>query len=153
MTFSAISQENHLLTDLHGQCELNYLRLEQIFPDMRVTLSKLISAGASDKLRLTIEVVERAPYTTQLAISGQVAGLPWAGELEMEVQMYHDARMAEVCRYSSQKLMFIRNRYPNAQMFQRHEKWHANQFLGVWLDYFIQSGRSCPANKELGADG
>lgn len=142
MTSSVASQENHLLTDLHGQCELNYLRLEQIFPDMRVTLSKLVCAGNNDKLKLQIEVAERAPYTTQLLVSGQVAGLPWAENLQMDVHMYHDAKMAEVCRYSSQKLMFIRNRYPNAQMFQRHEKWHANQFLGVWLDYFIQSGRS-----------
>ncbi len=140
MTSSIASQERHLLTDLHGQCELNYLRLEQVFPDMRVTLKTLICAGANDKLRMQIEVLERAPYTTLLSVCGRVSGLPWAGELQMDVQMYHDAKMAEVSRYSSQKLVFIRNRYPNAQMFQRHEKWHANQFLGVWLDYFIQSG-------------
>lgn len=148
MTSSVASQENHLLTDLHGQCELNYLRLEQIFPDMRVTLNKLLCSGNNEKMRLQIEVAERAPYTTQLSISGQVVGLPWAGEMQMDVQMYHDAKMAEVCRYSSQKLLFIRNRYPNAQMFQRHEKWHANQFLGVWLDYFIQSGQSYSLDKE-----
>ena len=148
MTSSVASQENHLLTDLHGQCELNYLRLEQIFPDMRVTLNKLICAGNNENMRLQIEVVERAPYTTQLSISGKLANLPWAGEMQMDVQMYHDAKMAEVCRYSSQKLLFIRNRYPNAQMFQRHEKWHANQFFGVWLDYFIQSGRSYSLDKQ-----
>mgnify|MGYP001030674212 CR=1 FL=1 len=142
MTSSVASQEKHLLTDLHGQCELNYLRLEQVFPDMRVTLKTQMCAGADDKLRMQIEVIERAPYTTLLSVGGQVAGLPWAGDLQMDVQMYHDAKMAEVSRYSSQKLVFIRNQYPNAQMFQRHEKWHANQFLGVWLDYFIQSGRA-----------
>ena len=141
MTFQVASQENHLLTDLHGQCELNYLRLEQIFPDMRVTLKTQLSAGTDDQLQIAIEVLDRAPYTTQLSICGHVAGLPWAGQLEVEVQMYHDARMAEVTRYSAQRLVYIRNRYPNAQMFQRHEKWHANQFLGVWLDHFIQSGR------------
>lgn len=148
MTSSVANQENHLLTDLHGQCELNYLRLEQIFPDMRVTLSTEFCAGVRDGLRMQINVVERAPYTTLLSVSGKVAGLPWAGELQMDVHMYHDAKMAEVCRYSSQKLLFIRNRYPNAQMFQRHEKWHANQFLGVWLDYFIQSGRSSRIDRE-----
>lgn len=142
MTSSVANQENHLLTDLHGQCELNYLRLEQIFPDMRVTLSKEFCAGTRDSLRMSIEVIERPPYTTLLSVSGQVAGLPWAGDMQMDVHMYHDAKMAEVCRYSSQKLLFIRNRYPNAQMFQRHEKWHANQFLGVWLDHFIHAGRS-----------
>lgn len=144
MTSSIASQEKHLLIDLHGQCELNYLRLEQVFPDMRVTLKTLISAGAKDTLRMQIEVLERAPYTTLLSVCGRVSGLPWAGELQMDVQMYHDAKMAEVTRYSSQKLVFIRNRYPNAQMFQRHEKWHANQFLGVWLDHFIQSGHAIP---------
>jgi|TARA_B110000483_G_scaffold228870_1_gene292233 uncharacterized protein YqiB (DUF1249 family) len=107
---------------------------------MRLTLKTLIYAGLEDQLRIEIEVLDRAPYTTHLFVRGEVSGLPWAGEMEMDVQMYHDARMAEVSRYSSQKLVFIRNRYPNAQMFQRHEKWHANQFLGVWLDHFIQSG-------------
>jgi hypothetical protein len=145
LTSKLASKENHLLTDLHGQCELNFLRLEQIFPDMRLTLKTLIYAGVKDQLRMEIEVIDRAPYTTHLFVRGEVSGLPWAGEMEMDVQMYHDARMAEVSRYSSQKLVFIRNRYPNAQMFQRHEKWHANQFLGVWLDYFIQSGHEYSA--------
>ena len=145
MTFSVANQENHLLTDLHGQCELNYLRLEQIFPDMRVTLKAHLHAGRNDKLQIEISVLDRAPYTTLLAISGQVEGLPWAGELAAEVQMYHDAKMAEVTRYSAQRLVYIRNSYPNAQMFQRHEKWHANQFLGVWLDHFIQAGRALNA--------
>ena len=151
MTFEVASQENHLLTDLHGQCELNYLRLEQIFPDMRVTLNTRLVAGANDQLRIDIAVLDRAPYTTQLSISGELAGLPWAGQLEVEVQMYHDARMAEVTRHSAQKLLYIRNHYPNAQMFQRHEKWHANQFLGVWLDHFIQSGRESNLHKEASA--
>lgn len=147
MTFSVTNQENHLLTDLHGQCELNYLRLEQIFPDMRVTLKTQLQAGRADQLQIEISVLDRAPYTTLLAVSGQMTGLPWAAELEVEVQMYHDARMAEVTRYSAQRLIYIRNRYPNAQMFQRHEKWHANQFLGVWLDHFIQVGREFDIQK------
>jgi uncharacterized protein len=132
------------LADLQGQCELNFLRLEQIFPDMRVTLQKHMTASRDNSLKLGILVAERAPYTTKLRIVGQVTGLPWAGSLQAEVHMYHDAKMAEVTHSHSKRLWNLHNRYPNALMLQRDEKWNTNQFLGVWLDYFLKCGQLAP---------
>ena len=130
------------LIDLQGQCELNYYRLEQVFPDMRVTLHKQIFAGEHDRMRLRLEVSEHSPYTTRLWIRGELDGLSWIGDLDVDVHMYHDAKMAEVTHANAQRLLNFRNRYPNALMMQRDEKWHANQFLGVWLDFFLQRGHA-----------
>lgn len=137
--------------DLQGQCELNYLMLQQIFPDMRLGQSARLVVGRSETTAqtgdtprapfLTIEVVERAPYTTQLKVTGCLGSQPVVGELLAEVHMYHDARMAEVTHSSNRRLINMRNRYPNTLMLQPDEKWQANQFLGEWLDFFLTRGR------------
>jgi uncharacterized protein len=129
------------LADLQGQSELNYRRLQQIFPDMRIRLQKCLAAGPDDSFRLELQVTERAPYTTHIWVSGQMKGLPWAGYLDLDVKVYEDARMAEVTHSNAHRLLNLRNAYPNVLMLQPEEKWHENQFLGVWLDYFLSQGR------------
>lgn len=134
------------LLDLHGQCELNYLLLERVFPDMRLGLKAVLLAGADQTsppraaTRLEIAVVERAPYTTRLALRGQLCQVPLAGGLQADLHMYHDARMAEVTHSSATRLINLRNKYPNALMLQPDEKFQANRLVGLWLDYFIKHG-------------
>ncbi len=135
------------LLDLHGQCELNFLMLERVFPDMRLGLRAILLAGDSrSSTRLEIEVVKRAPYTTHLALHGTLCQVPMAGELQADIHMYHDARMAEVTHSSANRLINLRNKYPNALMLQPDEKWQANHLVGVWLDYFIKHGRRAGNN-------
>lgn len=134
------------LTDLQGQSELNYWRLQQIFPAMRIRKQLLLVAGSRDQLRLQLDVTERSPYTTHLWVSGEMLGLAWGtGRLDQDVRIYEDAKMAEVTHSNAFRLLNFRNRYPNSWMLQREEKWHENQFLGVWLDYFLREGREIPA--------
>lgn len=134
------------LLDLHGQCELNYLMLERVFPDMRLGVKAVLLAGNARNeagqaaTRLQLEVIKRAPYTTHLKLKGELCHVPLAGMLEADIHMYHDARMAEVTHSNTNRLLNLRNKYPNSLMLQPDEKWQANRFVGVWLDYFIKHG-------------
>jgi len=60
----------------------------------------------------------------------------------LQVRLYHDARMAEVCVSQQISRLQPSYHYPNAKMHHRDEKEQCNHFLGEWLRFCLVHGYS-----------
>ncbi len=58
----------------------------------------------------------------------------------LEVQVYHDARMAEVVSAEHTRRLRSIYPYPNEAMHQPDEKAQLNLFLGEWLSHCLACG-------------
>ena len=130
------------LAALQAACEANYARLMRLLPGMRgEQRSRQIAMTQGDQMLgvLNIEVIQASPYTTTVSVS-QKHSLPWLPVPRMEVQVYHDARMAEVIGAQHARRFRGIYPYPNAAMHQPYEKAQLNLFLGEWLSYCLACG-------------
>ncbi|WP_312963057.1 DUF1249 domain-containing protein [Stutzerimonas nitrititolerans] len=130
------------LLELQAACEANYLRLMRLLPQMHTSQdTRRVAMSQGDRLLgvLVLQVLENCPYTSTLRIT-QEHCLPWLPVPQMEVRVYHDARMAEViCAENTRRFRGI-YAYPNAQMHQPDEKTQLNLFLGEWLGHCLACG-------------
>ncbi|WP_019340001.1 DUF1249 domain-containing protein [Stutzerimonas stutzeri] len=130
------------LLELQAACEANYLRLMRLLPGMRNHPdTRRIAMSQGDRLLgvLALTVTESCPYTTTVQISQQDC-LPWLPAPQMDVRVYHDARMAEVIGAENARRFRGIYSYPNAQMHQPDEKNQLNLFLGEWLGHCLACG-------------
>jgi len=145
--------------DLPGQlalCEANFLRLMKLLPELRSRDEREFALpmhkhDGKTGLRVLITVEDRAPYTTTILVSHpdakaleNIAGLSHQALMmpDLRVRLYHDASMAEVLSWQQHRGIKPRYDYPNDQMYQRDEKAQLNKFLGEWLSYCLEQGRS-----------
>ncbi|PVZ15632.1 MULTISPECIES: DUF1249 domain-containing protein [unclassified Pseudomonas] len=130
------------LAALQAACEANYARLMRLLPGMRgEQRSRRIAMTQGDQMLgvLLLEVTQAGPYTSTLRVSQQHS-LPWLPVPHMEVQVYHDARMAEVVGAEHTRRFRSIYPYPNAAMHQPDEKAQLNLFLGEWLSHCLACG-------------
>jgi hypothetical protein len=130
------------LLELQAACEANYMRLMRLLPAMRNHPdTRRIAMSQGDRLLgvLVLTVTESCPYTTTVQISQQDC-LPWLPVPQMDVRVYHDARMAEVIGAENARRFRGIYSYPNAQMHQPDEKNQLNLFLGEWLGHCLACG-------------
>ena len=134
------------LVELQAACEANYARLMQLLPAMREgpqahqpARRVALSVGEHPLGVLALDVLETCPYTSTLSVR-QEHSLPWLPVPQMEVRVYHDARMAEVIGAQSARRFYGRYPYPNAAMHQPDEKTQLNLFLGEWLSHCLAHG-------------
>ncbi|MFZ6046117.1 DUF1249 domain-containing protein [Pseudomonas sp. CR3202] len=130
------------LIGLQAACEANYARLMSLLPQMReVRGSRRVALSQGERLLgvLALEVVEACPYTTTLQVR-QEYSLPWLPSPQLEVRVYHDARMAEVVGAENARRLRSVYPYPNADMHQPDEKSQLNLFLGEWLSHCLACG-------------
>lgn len=127
------------LSELHGVCEGNYVRLLRLFPDYETCNSREFTLGSS---RVSFEVMERCRYTTFIRLHQRQSGDPLLGQLLIEVRAYHDARMLEVGVFQSHRSVNARYAYPNQEMYQQDEKSQQNRFLADWLEHCLLNGQT-----------
>ncbi|AVO52498.1 DUF1249 domain-containing protein [Ectopseudomonas mendocina] len=130
------------LVELQAACEANYARLMRLLPRMREhSESRRVALSQGEHLLgvLALDVLESCPYTTTLRVR-QEHSLPWLPVPQLEVRVYHDARMAEVVSAENTRRLHIRYPYPNAAMHQPDEKNQLNLFLGEWLSHCLACG-------------
>ncbi|WP_298186787.1 DUF1249 domain-containing protein [uncultured Pseudomonas sp.] len=130
------------LVELQAACEANYARLMQLLPAMREggeARHVALSQGEQQFGVLTLAVLETCPYTSTLSVR-QEPNLDWLPLPQLEVRVYHDARMAEVVGAQSARRFHGRYPYPNAAMHQPDEKTQLNLFLGEWLSHCLACG-------------
>jgi uncharacterized protein YqiB (DUF1249 family) len=119
--------------------ERNFERLLQLVPGLRKLRGRVVSSvdGVPD---LSLEVLDQSAYTTTLVMTYalEIDGAR-RHEPEVQVRVYHDARMAEV--------LAVRETGPSGRAgwcSLRHSalsrKWRFNRFLGKWLAYCLQQG-------------
>jgi len=140
------------LVELQNACAANYVRLLRLLPQMRElremsqlsqhgSLSRRVALSLGDQSLgiLVLEVLQACPYTTTLQVRQELS-LSWLPVPQMEVQVYHDARMAEVVRAEHTRRFLSCYPYPNAAMHQPDEKTQLNLFLGEWLSHCLACG-------------
>lgn len=130
------------LSELMAVCELNYVRLHKLFPDMKNTNHHTlqVTTDQQDFGAVSFTVDERAPFTTHLSIVRPRN--QWVTDWQMAVRIYHDAKLAEVIECQTQPRIRAVNEYPNTRMHQRDEKMQLNIFLGEWLQHCLSHGHS-----------
>jgi uncharacterized protein YqiB (DUF1249 family) len=118
--------------------ESNYIRLRQLVGPLRALPGHLRSE-ISGEPPLSLEVIERAPYTTSVLMTywfdGGEAG-PIA-DPDLTLRLYHDAGMAEVlsCRNGGRHGLLSHYAYSGRSELQR--RWATNMMLHKWLEYCI----------------
>lgn len=134
------------LVELQAACEANYARLMQLLPGMRdgadsKRQARRVALSQGEQLLgvLALDVLETCPYTSTLSVR-QEHSLAWLPVPQLEVRVYHDARMAEVVGAQSARRFHGRYPYPNAAMHQPDEKTQLNLFLGEWLSHCLACG-------------
>lgn len=120
----------------------NYWRLVRVLgPDALAVGGWLSRAG--DGLDLSVEVLERHPYTLELRLSylfrDEATGAP---DPSAHVRMYRDARLAEVSAcYVGPRMQDVLGLHPEPRAVMQH-RLRMNAFLGKWLDYLEDRGHS-----------
>ncbi|MGB5101737.1 MAG: DUF1249 domain-containing protein [Steroidobacteraceae bacterium] len=133
--------------------ESNYIRLRALVGDVRGLHGRQLSRTHGD-CDLHLEVLEHAAYTSILRMTylfGAVAGD--VAEPDLEVRVYHDARLAEASRCARWV------RHPGLAALRSQlaltlgERWLRNMLLNKWLDYCTERGHrfAAPAAARPGA--
>lgn len=123
-----------------GQCELNYMLLCRLLPEMEDEdeFDYLIK----ESYHLNLQIIERCRYTTCVRVSIISPDQPdWLSETGLDIRLYHDAHLAEVVNQKGVALQPV-NPYPNPDMLQKDEKQGLNEFLGEWLSFCLKHGQS-----------
>ena len=133
-----------LIADM-AECDANYIRLRQLFPDMdeKSDLKFGIRTTTREGATVVIRITARCPFTTMMTVSVTSQN----GELfvkwpNLDVRIYHDVRSAEVIRFDQHRNFRFRYPTPNDNMFQPDEKSQINKFLGELLTHCIEHGYS-----------
>lgn len=119
--------------------ETNYAKMNALIPhdpDVGETRSYQVS-----KMSYQLEIKEVTRYTTLVDVC-QCDMHPVFPLPRMQVRLYHDARVAEVCASEQISRVQAIYDYPNKNMMQRDEKFQLNQFLGEWLTFCLRHGIS-----------
>lgn len=138
------------LADLHSVCEANYVRVLRLFPDYERCNQRAFVAGSNAQAsHITLEVTERSRYTTMLRLTQLSAVAVPRSALKLDLRLYHDARMAEVVAFQSQRSTAGRYPYPNPNMLQRDEKRQQNAYLAELLAFCLAEGLEPSASQFL----
>lgn len=133
------------LVQQHQLCELNYVRLLRLFPELfqRDNCRVLVDYGTHQQdheVLVSLEVQQRSPYTTLVCITFSSEWGEWLNLPGFEVRLYHDVNMAEVVFSKPGQRLQPKYQYPNSKMHQPDEKYQWNLFLADCLEYCLKGG-------------
>ena len=120
--------------------ESNYIRLGWLVPELRRMKGSITSEVAGEPA-LELSVVEQCRYTTALHLtylfgeSGAVTREP-----QLEIRVYHDARLAEACGTGVGPLHPRLRKLAAEVAISRGMRWSCNMLLNKWLEYCVGSG-------------
>jgi len=131
--------------------ESNYIRLRALVGDVRGLAGRAVSSVPGD-LDLHLEVIEHSPYTSILRLTYLFADADaTVAEPDLELRVYHDARLAEASRCSTRVrhpgLAGLQDSLPNTL----GERWRRNMLLNKWLDYCAERGHRIQSTAEVAA--
>ena len=135
-------RSNRSLNQLLRLYERNYLKLIHFFPigDHETSIVYLMPEGLLNK-EIRISCKKLSSHTSVIEIY-KSKSLSLLENTEIEIYIYHDARMAEVRKFNGKKLFWLRNKYPNKNMLSKDEKFQWNFFLEEFLTHTKTHGLS-----------
>jgi uncharacterized protein YqiB (DUF1249 family) len=127
---------------LMGLYAENYWRVVRVLGPDTLEVGRYLST-VGDGLDLSVEVVERHPFTIELRLSylfeDEATGAP---DPSAFVRVYRDARVAEATAcYIGSRLEDVLGRAAPARTVYDH-RLRMNAFLGKWLEYLDGRGHS-----------
>src|SRR5690606_30030774 len=129
------------LMSLQRTCEVNYMALMKLLPPGgTVGAERRYQVG--NGLQFQLIVSEESRFTSQVILAQHNPELPSYLQARIEIRLYHDVRMAEVCAAQQISRLQPRYDYPNKKMHQRDEKEQVNLFLADWLRFCLRHGTS-----------
>ncbi|MFQ2701988.1 DUF1249 domain-containing protein [Aeromonas caviae] len=129
------------LMSLQRTCEVNYMALMKLLPPGgSVGAERRYQVGSGLQFQLT--VTEESRFTSQVILAQHNPELPSYLQARIEIRLYHDVRMAEVCAAQQISMLQPRYDYPNQKMHHRDEKEQVNLFLADWLKFCLKHGTS-----------
>lgn len=120
--------------------ESNYIRLGWLVPDLAMVEGVRVSQVPGD-CPLSLKLEERSRYTTTLILTylfDDPAGV--ISDPDLEIRIYHDARLAEVSRCARWHKHKVLNAIRSDLGRQLGDKWLRNVMLNKWLDYCVERG-------------
>ena len=130
------------LKSFHFVCEKNYLLFSQILPSLNQ--ESIFSFGLPmknlklNKVSISLNKISKFTSDIKVCFSAELSK-----EIEIEVRLYHEAKMCEVIRFQGyhQSLISI---LPSQKKFgfTKDEKYQWNSFLNKFLTICKESGRS-----------
>ena len=130
------------LNDLISLYEINYIKLMKLFPiqKLKEEIHFLMPEGISNS-EIRISIKRHSKHTSKLTLHKSNL-LKYSKDAEMEIFIYHDARMAEVRKFNGQRQFWLRNKYPNKNMSSKDEKFQWNIFFSEFLTHSQKYGLS-----------
>lgn len=125
------------LYQLQTLCAENYARLLKLQRVCEQNGELHINLDAAGQTYLQITRTSRYTTDMQLAHTGQH---PLQGDTQLQVRLYHDARLAEAVAMHPYQRTQAHNNYPNKSMHQPDEKLQWNRFLAEWLGQLDAQG-------------
>tara|TARA_B110000008_G_C16869417_1_gene524166 strand:- start:213 stop:668 length:456 start_codon:yes stop_codon:yes gene_type:complete len=122
--------------------ERNYLRIIKFFPiqDSKNNINYLIPEGEfNSEINLSCKKLSSHTSVIEIKKNKSISLLP---DTEIEIYIYHDAKMAEVRKFNGKKQFWLRNKYPNKNMLSKDEKFQWNYFLEEFLVHTKNCGLS-----------
>ena len=122
--------------------ERNYQRIIKFFPiqDSKNNIKYLIPEGEfNSEINLSCKKLSSHTSVIEIKKNESISLLP---DTEIEIYIYHDAKMAEVRKFNGKKQFWLRNKYPNKNMLSKDEKFQWNYFLEEFLVHTKNCGLS-----------
>jgi uncharacterized protein YqiB (DUF1249 family) len=115
--------------------ESNYIRLRALVDDIQHRVGHFVSYSGDD-CDLHLRVLEHGRYTTILQLTYEFDGPDGRlADPDLEVRVYHDARLAEASRCGRWVRHPGLQRIRNALSATLGERWLRNMLLNKWLEY------------------
>ena len=139
---SYFRNSNRGLNQLLRLYERNYQKLVKFFPINRpqTEIDYLIPEGKKNS-EIKIACKNISSHTSVITIS-KTKSFSLLQDTNIEIYLYHDAKLAEVRKFNGKKQFWLRNRYPNKNMLTRDEKYQWNFFLEEFLTHTKNYGLS-----------
>ncbi|MBV7414167.1 DUF1249 domain-containing protein [Aeromonas encheleia] len=128
------------LMSLQRTCEVNYMALMKLLPPGGMGAERRYQVGNGLQFQLTVSGESR--FTSQVILAQHNPELASYLQARIEIRLYHDVRMAEVCAAQQISMLQPRYDYPNKKMHHRDEKEQVNLFLADWLKFCLKHGTS-----------
>ena len=144
--YAAINKSRKNLSDLIRLYEMNYLKLMKLLPIQKINteFNFLIPEGLNNS-EIRISVNKKSKHTSKLTLY-KSNNIRHVTDMQMEIFLYHDAKLAEVKRFNGKSQFWLRNTYPNKNMLSKDEKFQWNIFLSEFLTYSKLHGLSITEN-------
>jgi uncharacterized protein YqiB (DUF1249 family) len=125
--------------------ESNFVRLRWLVRDLRSITDRVVSKTASD-CDLYLTPLDLSRYTSVFRLTyefgDQTAGAPAAciRDPDLEVCVYHDARLAEVRSFRGFQRHPRLSRLQSGLKRELDQRWTRNMMLNKWLEYCAEQG-------------